>query len=264
MRRSIIALLLLLNGVGAALTQPAPAKPNLPKTVAAKQQISKQAPAQNSNCVGVVSNLGEKFAVKKIVGYIIFVGEENEVPVESWHIDDLVVAKISGSLGKRTAVRRIPYRKDAFASLAKPKLSHDREAEFGEIIRTITAGTRCARYVVITRGGSSYGTTHQSLSGLGIVAGKKPYFTGDLYNLYALIAVRVYDGDTFSLLTRKAASIGQPTFLAMIHGPHREVDESFWPVSPDVAAQNVRLRDAIRELVSQSLDATLPELKLTE
>jgi hypothetical protein len=258
MRRTITALLLLLNGVGATLAQPAPAKPNLPK-----QGAAKQAPVQGGNCVGVVSQLGEKFTVKK-VGYTVLGNEENEVPVESWHIDDLVAAKISGLLGKRTAVRRIPYRKDVFASLDTPKLFRDREAEFGEIVRTITAGTRCARYVVVTGGGSSYGTTNQSLGGLGIVAGKKPYFTGDLYNLYTLIAVRVYDGETFSLLTRKVASIGQATFLAMIHGPHREVDESFWPISPDVAAQNVKLRDANRELVAQSLDATLPELKLTE
>jgi len=258
MRRTIIALLLLLNGAAVGATQPAPTKPNLPKTTAAKP-----AAAQNGNCVGVISRLGDKFTVKK-VGFTVFGNEENEVPVESWHIDDLVVAKISGLLGKRTAVRRIPYKKEAFASLDTPKLFRDREAEVGEIIRRITAGTRCARYVVVTGSGSSYGTTNQSLGGLGIVAGKKPYFTGDLYNLYALIAVRVYDGETFSLLIRKTASIGQPTFLAMIRGPHREVDESFWPVSPDVAAQNVKLRDAIRELVAQSLDATLPELQLTD
>jgi hypothetical protein len=258
MRRIIVALLLLLNSAVVAATQPAPAKPNLPKPTAAKQ-----APTQNGNCVGVMSQLGDKFIVKK-VGYTAFGNEENEVPVESWHIDDLVAAKISGLLGKRTAVLRIPYKKDVFASLDRPKLFRDREAEFGEIVRTTTAGTRCARHVVVTGGDSSYGSTNQSLVGLGIVAGKKPFFTGDFYHLYALIAVRVYDGETFTQLTRKAASIGQPTFLAMIHGPNREVDESFWPVSPDLAAQNVKLRDAIRELVAQSLDATLPELKLTE
>jgi hypothetical protein len=263
MRRTIIALLLLLNSAVVAATQPAPAKPSLPKPTAAKQASAKQAPAQNGDCVGVMSQVGDKFTVKK-VGYTVFENEENKVPVESWHIDDLVAAKISLLLGKQTAVLRIPYKKDVFASLDTPKLFRDREAEFGEIVRTITAGTRCARYVVVTGGGSSYGTSNQSLVGLGIVAGKKPFFTGVLYNLYTLIVVRVYDGETFTQLTHKAASIGQPTFLAMIHGPHREVDESFWPVSPDVAAQNVKLRDAIRELVAQSLDATLPELKLTE
>ena len=263
MRRTIIALLLFLNGVAAALTQPAPAKQNGPKQAAAKQAVPKQGSAQDANCVGVVSNLGEKFTVKKI-GIVVFQNEENEVPIASWHIDDLVVAKISAALGKRATMRRIPYQKEAFASLETPKLFRNPDTDLGEILRTTTGSTRCARYVVVSGGGSSYGGTNQSLGGLGIVAGKKPYFTGDLYNLYTLIVVRVYDGETFSLLTRKMASIGQSTLLAMIHGPHREVDESFWPVSPDVAAQNVKLRDAIRELVAQSLDATLAELKLTE
>jgi len=36
------------------------------------------------------------------------------VPVESWRIDDLVIAKIGGSLGKRAAVRRITYQKEVF------------------------------------------------------------------------------------------------------------------------------------------------------
>jgi hypothetical protein len=67
---------------------------------------------------------------------------------------------------------------------------------------------------------------------------------------------------TFALLTRKFASLGQPNFLATIQGPHREVDKSFRPDSLDVA-QNAKLRDAIRELVGQTMDATLPELKLT-
>jgi len=263
MRRTIIALLLFLNGAGAAVAQPVPGKQSTPRPAAAKQAVPKQGPAQDGNCVGVISNLGEKFTVKKIGIVILQNGKNDEVSIAPWHIDDLVVAKISAALGKRATVQRIPHPKDAFASLDTPKLFRDREAEFGEIVRTITAGTRCARYVVVTSGGSSYGATKLSVVGLGIVAGKKPFFTGDLYILYTLIAVRVYDGETFSLLTRKAASIAQPTFT-MIHGPHREVDESFWPVSPDVAAQNVKLRDAIRELVAQSLDATLPELKLTE
>jgi hypothetical protein len=52
---------------------------------------------QGGNCVGVVSQLGEKLTVKKI-GYTVFGNEDNEVPVESWRVDDLVIAKISGAL----------------------------------------------------------------------------------------------------------------------------------------------------------------------
>src|SRR5215471_1955825 len=117
MRRTIIALLLFLNGVAAALTQPAPAKQNAPKQAAAKQAVPKQGSAQDANCVGVVSNLGEKFTVRRS-GSSVFGDEINVVPVGLWHIDDLVVAKISAALGKRTVVRRIPYRREAFVSRA--------------------------------------------------------------------------------------------------------------------------------------------------
>jgi hypothetical protein len=133
MRRTIIALLLLLNGAPAGMAQPAPAKQDLPKQVAAKQ-----APPQNSNCMGVVSQLGEKFTVRKI-GYAVFGNEINEVPVDSWHIDDLVVAKISAALGKRTVVRRIPYHKEAFVPREALKLFRDVDAEIRECVRTLTA-----------------------------------------------------------------------------------------------------------------------------
>jgi hypothetical protein len=261
MRRTVTALLLL-SGVASAVAQPAPAKQNQPKTAAVRPAAAKQPSPQDSNCFGVVSRLGEKFTVRKI-GYTVFGNEENEVPIESWRIDDLIVAKISGLLNKRAVARRISYPKDAFASLDAPKLFRMPEADLGEILRTITAGTRCARYIVVTPITVNYGTTNQTLSGLGIVSSKAPFFTGDLYNLYMFAWLRVYDGETFTVLTRKMASLGQPNFLATIGGPHREVDRSFWPESLDVA-QNAKLRDAIRELVGQTMDTTLPELKLIE
>ena len=101
-------------------------------------------------------------------------------------------------------------------------------------------------------------------AGFGIVSSKAPFFTGDLYNLYLFAWLRVYDGENFAVLTRKVASLGKPTPLATIGGPHREVDKSFWPESSDGVVQNAKLRDTIRELVGQTMDATLPELKLTE
>jgi hypothetical protein len=122
----------------------------------------------------------------------------------------------------------------------------------------VAAGTRCPRYVVVTRSDSAYGNSNQVLNGLGIV------ISGALLggvDLYALAMLRVYDGETFAVSNRSATSIGQPTFMAGIQGPHREVDKSFWPESSDVA-QNARLREATRELVGQSLEMTLPQLKL--
>jgi hypothetical protein len=253
MRRIAIALLLLVSGAAAAVAQTAPGKP--------KPAAAKPAP-QSGHCdIGVISHLGEKFNVRQI-GLTVFGNESNEVAVESWRVDDLVAARIAGALGKRASVQRIAYRREAFASLETAKLFRDTDGEVGEGVRTLAAGMHCARYVVVTDGVSGYGTTNQRLDGLGIVAGKKPYFTGDLYNLYTLILLRVYDGETFALVKRKFATTGESNFMAMISGPHREVDESFWPVPPPIAAQNAKLRDAVRDMIGQSLDATLPDLPL--
>jgi hypothetical protein len=257
MRRTVIALLLLLGGAAAAVAQPAPTRQNLPKQAAAKQ-----APQNGSCAVGVVSQLGEKFTVGAI-GYTVFGNEINEVPVESWHIDDLVIGKISGALGKRAVVKRIPYHKEAFASLETLKLFRDTEAEVGEGVRALTAGTRCARYLLVTRAYRNVGNTNQTIGGIGVLHTG----IGELFvkiTAYALFSLRLYDGETFTLLKRANAPSGDSIFLEWIHGPHRLIDESLWPNSPDNAVQNAKLREAIRELVSQGMDATLAGLPLTE
>jgi hypothetical protein len=249
MRQTVTALLLLLGGAAAALAQPAPTKQNQPKTAAAKQAVAKQAPPQDSNCVGIVTNLGEKFTVRRI-GASVLGNEISVVPVDSWHIDDLVVAKISAALGKRTMVRRIPYRREAFVSRGTLKLFRDTEAEIREGVRTSTAGTRCARYLFV-------------IGGIGILrTGIGELFTK--VNAYARFSLRLYDGETFTLLKRASAPSDESIWLRATRSPYRQVDESFWPESPRNAAQNAGLREAIRELVSQGMDATLAELPLTE
>ena len=221
MRPTVIALLLLLSGAAAALAQPTPVKPNQTRQAAAKPEAARQSPQSGRCDVGVISHLGEKFNVRQI-GFTVFGNESNEVSIESWRIDDLVVAKISGFLNKRATVRCIPYPKDAFAALDTPKLFRNYEAGFGEIVRTVTAGTRCARYVVVPRANETFSTTNQTLGGMGIVyAGVGPL---SAVNLYALFSLRVYDGKTLTLLTRKAASDEQSNFLEVIRGPHRRVD----------------------------------------
>ena len=242
MSRTVVTLLLLLGGAAAALAQPASAEQNVPKTAAAKQ-----APQQNGNCVGVESNLGEKFTVRRI-GSSVFGNEINVVPVDSWHIDDLVVANISAALGKRTVVRRIPYHKEAFVSLGTLKLFRGTEAAIGEGVRTLTAGTRCARYLFVA------GRIGILRTGIGELFTK--------INAYARFSLRPYDGETFTLSKRASAPSDEAMWLRAIRSPYRQVDESLWPETPRNAAQNAKLREAIRELVSQGMEATLPELPL--
>jgi hypothetical protein len=159
-------------------------------------------------------------------------------------------------------VKPIPYHKGAFAELETPKLFRNYEADLGEAVRTLTAGMRCARYVAVTRGTFSFSGSNQTFGGIGnLYTGAMPLGT---LNLHAVYWIRVYDGETFTLLKKKVASNGEENFFDAIHGPHRKVDESFWPKSPDGAAQDSRMREGIRELVSRSMDATLPELPIAE
>ena len=237
----------------------APAKQNPPKSAPAKQAVPKGAPpaqADDRNCVGVVSNLGETFTVKK-VGIVVFQNEENKVPIESWRIDDLVVAKVGAVLNKRAAVRRVTTSRGAFSSLDAPQPFRNYDADLGALLRTATAGTRCPRYVVVTRSSTGFGNSNQVLNGLGIVASSG--LLGGVH-LHALAGLRVYSGETFSVQTQKPLSSAQSTFMTGIQGPHRDVDKSFWPDPADVAQQNSKLREAKRDLVGQSLDKTLPEL----
>jgi hypothetical protein len=259
MRRTVIVLLLLLGGAAAAMAQSAPAKPSQPKP-AAKQAA---AAPQTGPCVGVVTELGGKFTVGK-PGFSVFGNVNEEMPVDSWRIDDLVLAKIGGVFGKRAVVKRIPYRQEAFASLlatpAPLRMFHDKDAELGDGIRTLAAGTHCAAYLLVTRAYYNLGNSRWSIGGIGVI------YTGGVLSkkidAYALFNVRLYDGETFKLVKLAKAPSGDSIFLDTMHGPHRELDEQAWPDPPASTVQNAKLREKIRELVAQGMDETLKELPL--
>jgi hypothetical protein len=270
MLRACVAFLLFTNAFGVAAAQTAPAGQSEPKPAAPKQAPAKQpaakpaAPKQaaapaDGKCVGLVSRLGEAFGVSK-VGFTVLQNEEREAPIDSWRIDEFVAARIETFLNRRMAVRRITYPRNAFASVDAVKLFRNTDTEIGAVLRTIAAGTRCARYVVVTREITQFVNYNRPVTGLGIVV-----LSGfrDVYWLHAIAALRVYDGETFAPLMRKSTSIGQSNWTSEIRGPNRQVDKSFWPESSDVT-QNGKLRDGIRDLLAQSIDMTLPELKLME
>lgn len=211
--------------------------------------------------IGIISAIGSKFAVQK-VGTTVFSNEYNSVPVASWGIDDLVASKLAGLLGGNADVRRITYAKDAFASYEAPGgLFRDHNAELQEILRKLTATQKSDVYLVVITSGSSFGSTNQSVGGLGIVQAGNIFATKIW--LHAVFQIRVYDGRTLEFLGWKPATIGQNTFMAMIKGPHREVDASWWPALANVEGDR-RLKTAVRELVEQALTTTLPEVLTLE
>jgi hypothetical protein len=209
--------------------------------------------ADSGKCVGVISAIGDTFAVQRI-GLTVFGNELTQVPIDSWQIDNLVVGKISAFLSKSWTVRRINYAKGAFSSLdgAHP-LFYDYEGDLQAIVRRVTSSTKCDHYVVVLRSGSGYGTANQTIHGLGIVEAGSPIWLWDY--IYALYSIRLYDGQTLAVQGRQAAKSAEE-YIPTIRGPSREVDKSWWPQSD--AAQSTKLRDGIRSLVDRSLEVTMP------
>jgi hypothetical protein len=258
MRRAAIALLSLLVVGGAAIAQQ-PAKPKAPAAVA--PQTVKPGAADGGKCIGVVSAIGDTLFLRKI-GVTVFGNEQNSAPVDSWHIDDVVVSKISAFLSKSWTVRRINYPRGAFASLdGTHPLFYNYNDELQGIVRRVASSTRCDHYVVVVKGGSNFGTSNQSIYGLGIVEATSILGANDY--IHALFTIRIYDGQTFAMLSQRGA-VTEPWNLLSdfkgpgIRGPYRPVDNSWWPQSN--AAESAKLRDGIRSLVEKGLDATMPDV----
>jgi hypothetical protein len=73
------------------------------------------------------------------------------------------------------------------------------------------------------------------------------------------------DGHQFKSLSQSIALMPNEQHglfaTSPISGPHREVDETWWPASLD-AGSNQRLKGAVVELIEQSLPDTVGKLQL--
>lgn len=237
---------------GAGLAQ----EPATPKAPAAALPATANA-ADNGKCIGVLSAIGDSFSLQK-VGITAFGNERNKVPIDSWQIDNLVVSKISAFLSKSWLVRPISFPKGTFATLEQDHgLFYNYDAELTGIVRRVASSTKCRHYVVVLKTSSRYGTTNQSLYGLGIMEAGAPLHPWDHIDyLHALYVIRVYDGQTFAKLGERRASLDEWHF-SDIQGPYRQVDNASWP-RPG-AAPGAAVRDGLRSLVAKSLDVTMPQ-----
>jgi hypothetical protein len=247
MRRAVPVLFSTFIACGLGLAQQS-AKPKAPAA-------GKPAAADTGKCIGVLSAIGDSINLQKI-GITVFGNELNKVPVDSWQIDNLVVSKISAYLSKSWSVRPISYPKGAFATLEQDHgLFYNRDAELTEIIRRVTSSTKCDHYVVVLKGGSGFGTSNQSLYGLGVLE------TGGLMSadyLFALYLIRVYDGQTMAVLGQQRATFDENHFSA-IHGPFRQLYTNFTFPQPGTVP-GPAVRDGLRSLVEKSLDITMPQV----
>jgi hypothetical protein len=240
---------------------PSPAKPALKKPSPPKPDAG----AQRGPCIGVIPHIGDRFAVQTI-GVMVLGNDLKEVPIESWGLDDLVVARVRAAAGTGVAVRRIAYPASAFEPFDNPpnRLFRDAEKDLKNVVQSIAHAAGCERYVVVVKDTNADRMTNQSFTGIGIFSR-----AGGDTHLFALTALSVFDGHTFEVLKKRVGSPveeklpSNPSLYDVLrtnpmHGANLALkDFSSWPPAPDAV---MGLRGATRALLAESLDKMLPEL----
>ena len=270
-----VVLLLALAVAQPALAQTAPTPAPAPKPSPAKPAVKKPAPpkpdvgapaaaAQHGPCIGVIPHIGGRFVVQTI-GLGMFGNELKEVPIESWGLDDLVVARVRAAAGPGVAVRRIAYPANAFEPYDHPprRLFGDADKDLKSVVQAIASAGGCERYIVVVKDTNGDRITQQGFTGIGVFSRAG----GDIH-LFALAALTVFDGHTFEVLKKRVGSpveekVGSnPTLYDLMRtnpmrGANVPLNDFSWPPATDAV---MGLRDATRALLAESLDKMLPEL----
>jgi len=196
------------------------------------------------------------------VGLTVFGNEYSEVPIDSWGLDELAVARVRSAAGAGTSIRRIAYAAGSFEPYYHPasRLFRDPRGDLTTIIPQIAANSGCTRYVVITKFEGRLDGTNQTLNGVGILNRVK------LFNrnaLFANIHITVFDGKTFAVRKDPFATVGAVinAAFAKLGGDDnlRVLDDFELPESPEETVHNARLRDGARGMIAEQLDRKLPE-----
>jgi hypothetical protein len=249
-------------------TKPSPTKPSPAKPAAKKPEPPKPDAAQSGPCgIGVIPHIGESFVLENI-GITVFGNELKKVPIESWGLDDLLVARVRAAAGPHVAVRRMAYPANAFATFDDPPPFHNGENDLKEIAQTVSRAGACERYIVAVRDAIRIGDSNIIVRGIGVFhrGGLIDRFNTDI--LFVLTALYVIDGRSFEILKRGYGGIADEDTLAdrlrrsfsyetVIHGPSRKLEDFAWPPPPDAVT---RLREPTRALLAASLDVALPRL----
>ncbi|HZR75051.1 hypothetical protein [Bradyrhizobium sp.] len=195
------------------------------------------------------------------IGLTVFGNEFTDAPIESWGLDDLVVARARAAAPGKS-VRRIAYAKDAFEPYYHPprELFRDASHDLVDVIRRIAANSSCERYLVAVRFTGQVSGTNQTAHGIGLLTN---WASGAFKNaqLFSFIGIVVYDGKTFAkhedpigVGARLAAHLSNP-FKSEFFEPLKDFEV---PATPEAVAGNSRLRDGARAMVAAKLDKELP------
>ena len=227
----------------------------------AKAAVKPAAAAENGPCqIGVIPALGDKFLLEHI-GLTVFGNEFTDAPVESWGLDDLVVARARAAADGQS-VKRITYARGAFDPYYNPprELFRDARNDLVNVVRQVAAKANCERYLVVVRSGGQVPGTNQSATGIGLLTN---WASGTFKNaqLFTFIGIAVFDGKTFA---KHEDPVGFGARLAE-HLSHLGRSEFFEPLkdfevpaTPEAVAGNSRLRDGARTMIAARLDKELP------
>ena len=269
--RFAIAAVLLVSLVSPAWSQapsviatPSPPSAPVTKKPAPKAKAAAKpaaASAESGPCqIGVISAIGDKFVLEHI-GLTVFGNEFTDAPIESWGLDDLVVARARAAAPGKS-VRRITYAKGAFEPYYHPprELFRDASHDLVDVVRRIAANNSCERYLVVVRFTGQVSGTNQTAQGIGLLTN---WASGAFKNaqLFSFIGIIVYDGKTFAkhedpigVGARLAAHLSNP-FKSEFFEPLKDFEV---PATPEAVAGNIRLRDGARAMVAAKLDKELP------
>jgi hypothetical protein len=244
-----------------SLVKPRPAKP------AAKKPAPPKAAAavEHGPCIGVIPHVGENF-VEQHVGLTAFGNDLTTVPIASWGLDDLVVARVRAAAGPRFSVRRIAYPANAFEAYDHPSLFQFPQLK--PIVQTAVGAGGCEHYVAVVEGNDQYGNTNQLVKGVGVVNRLNLIDHNGITYLFALTHLEVFDGRTFEVLKQGGGLLHEETTLgdrlvndlmrtSPLRGPSRKLENFAWPPAPDAV---MGLREPTRVLLATSLDTVLPKL----
>lgn len=245
-----------------APSAPAPGNP-VPKKPAPKPKAATKpaAAADSGPCqIGVIPAIGDKFVLEHI-GLTVFGNEFTDAPVESWGLDDLVVARARAAAGGQS-VRRITYARGVFDPYYNPprELFRDARNDLVNVVRQVAWNANCEHYLVVVRSGGQVPGTNQSATGIGLLTN---WASGTFKNaqLFAFIGIAVFDGKTFAKhedpvgfgarLAEHLSHLGRSDFFE----PLKDFEV---PATPEAVAGNSRLRDGARAMLAARLDKELP------
>jgi hypothetical protein len=217
---------------------------------------------QAANTVGIVSAIGNEFALTK-AGLTGFEQSTRTFPIEAWGLDDLIVQRASGLLGRRWRVQPVSYRRAAFADVERdaplPAAKLLRDDPIKNLVRTEVSPQGLDAYVVITKATSKYGTMAKTVAGVGMINHDAVF---DSYReIHVLYVITVVDGHDFSVIDKRSAAPLSNSEIVRLEGPSRLFDGELQPTE---SGTNDKLKAAIIDLLERSLPATLQDLRLLD